>query len=121
MRSGQAPWRFAQARGTDDPAPASDPTTAPAGVSTTAPGSRTNNNERTDAAVKLEEIIITGSHIRGVSNDSSPMMSFDHEYIERSGFTNMMELVESLPINFKGGGSVRPRRPPSGRRRRPRT
>jgi iron complex outermembrane recepter protein len=53
----------------------------------------------------LSEVIITGSNIRGVQNDTAPIMTFDRSYIERSGYTNMMQLVESLPINFNGGAS----------------
>jgi outer membrane receptor protein involved in Fe transport len=53
----------------------------------------------------LDEVIVTGTNIRGVSNDVSPMMIFDRGYIERSGYSNMMQLVDSLPINFKGGAA----------------
>ncbi|MBM0106387.1 TonB-dependent receptor [Steroidobacter sp. S1-65] len=53
----------------------------------------------------LEEVISTGSHIRGVVNETAPVTVFDRRYIERSGFTNMMQLVSSLPMNFKGGTS----------------
>ncbi len=56
-------------------------------------------------APALSEVIITGSNIRGVQNDTAPIMTFDRSYIERSGYTNMMQLVESLPINFNGGAS----------------
>lgn len=53
----------------------------------------------------LSEVIVTGTHIRGVINDTTPMMTFDRSYIQRSGYTNLMQLVESLPVNFKGGDS----------------
>jgi outer membrane receptor protein involved in Fe transport len=33
------------------------------------------------------------------------MMTFDRDYIQRSGYTNLMQVVESLPTNFKGGAS----------------
>ncbi|MBS0416913.1 MAG: TonB-dependent receptor [Proteobacteria bacterium] len=61
----------------------------------------------TDAARApiLDEVVITGSNIRGVQNDTAPLMTFDRSYIERSGYTNLMQLVESLPINFNGGAS----------------
>jgi iron complex outermembrane receptor protein len=64
-----------------------------------------SQNQSTGPLSELDEVVVTGTHIRGVRNDSSPMLTVDREYIERSGFTNMMQLVESLPIDFKGGGS----------------
>jgi len=67
-----------------------------------------NQKDSSDASKKesgvgLEEVVVTGSHIRGVSNDSSPMLLFDRDYIEHSGFSNMSEFVDSLPQNFSGG------------------
>ncbi len=53
----------------------------------------------------LEEVISTGSHIRGVTNDTAPVTVMDREYIERSGFTNMQQVVNAMPMNFKGGNS----------------
>jgi len=53
----------------------------------------------------VSEVIVTGTHIRGVVNDTTPMMTFDRDYILRSGYTNLMQVVESLPTNFKGGAS----------------
>ena len=52
---------------------------------------------------RLEEVIVTGSHIRGVRNDTSPMVTLDQTYIQRSGFTTMSQLVQSLTMNFNGG------------------
>ncbi len=51
----------------------------------------------------ISEIVVTGTHIRGVENDTVPVLSFDRQYIERSGYTNMMQFIESLPLQFKGG------------------
>ncbi len=53
----------------------------------------------------IEEVVVTGSHIRGVQNPSSPLLVFDREYIEKSGFGNTQQLFASLPQNFAGGGS----------------
>lgn len=58
-----------------------------------------------DGVVQMHEILVTGSHIRGVVNDTVPITTYDQEYIRRSGYSNMMQLVESLPMNFKGGAS----------------
>ncbi|WP_175597086.1 TonB-dependent receptor [Peristeroidobacter soli] len=53
----------------------------------------------------LEEVVSTGSHIRGVTNDTAPVTVMDRQYIERSGFTNMQQVVNAMPMNFKGGNS----------------
>jgi len=60
---------------------------------------------RTGGEETVGEVVVTGTHIRGVVNDTTPMMAFDREYIQRAGYTNLMQLVESLPVNFKGGTS----------------
>ena len=67
-----------------------------------APGAAADSDRMLET---LSEVIVTGTHIRGVVNDTTPMMTFDRDYIQRSGYTNLMQLVESLPVNFKGGVS----------------
>lgn len=51
----------------------------------------------------ISEVLVTGTHIRGVENDTVPVLTFDRRYIDRSGYTNMMQFIESLPLQFKGG------------------
>ena len=53
----------------------------------------------------LEEIIVTGSHIRGVQNTASPVLRFERETILRSGYTTLDQFMESIPQNFGGGAS----------------
>lgn len=50
----------------------------------------------------LEEIIVTGTHIRGANVGASPVIVFDREAIERSGFADATQLIQSLPQNFSG-------------------
>ena len=50
--------------------------------------------------VMLEEVIVTGSHIRGAQNLSSPVITFDREDIERSGYSTTQQLIQSLPQNL---------------------
>lgn len=52
-----------------------------------------------------QEIVVTGTNIRGVRNETSPVITYDRDYIERSGFSNAQQMIESLPQNFKGGNS----------------
>lgn len=53
----------------------------------------------------IEEIIVTGSHIRGAGNVASPVLRFDREAIMRSGFATLGGFIESIPQNFGGGAS----------------
>jgi iron complex outermembrane recepter protein len=53
-------------------------------------------------ASDLEEIVVTGTHIRGVAT-ASPVIEVGREEIDRSGFTTITDLMLSLPENFGGG------------------
>lgn len=50
--------------------------------------------------IKLEEVIVTGSHIRGAQNLSSPVITFTREDIERGGYTTTEQLIQTLPQNL---------------------
>jgi iron complex outermembrane receptor protein len=63
----------------------------------------TANRGADENRVQLEEVVVTGSHIRSVRNDTAPVLTLDRDYIDRSGYTNMTQLVDSLPQNFAGG------------------
>nr|WP_255692145.1 TonB-dependent receptor [Luteimonas sp. XNQY3] len=85
-------------------APAEPPEAPEAPARPTVP--ETPAPRRDDAeVVQFGAVVVTGSHLRGVANDTAPLTTFDRDYIERSGYGNMMQLVESLPMNFKGGAS----------------
>lgn len=56
------------------------------------------------ANIPLEEIVVTGSNIRTISNATIPGMVFTREAIERTGYSRPQELFASLPQNFSGGG-----------------
>jgi outer membrane receptor protein involved in Fe transport len=81
---------------------------APAGAgvpSPTAPSADANQDNSTTPAEKsrdLEEIVVTGTHIRGVSI-ASPVIEIGPEEIDRSGYTSIADLMLSLPQNFGGG------------------
>jgi outer membrane receptor protein involved in Fe transport len=51
----------------------------------------------------LEEMIVTGTHIKGAGNATAPVIVFDREAIERTGYSTTEDLLESLPQNFGGG------------------
>lgn len=81
--------------GSDTPAAVAEP-----------PDSNAANSSPNDTAAQdkkdLEEIVVTGTHIRGVS-PASPVIEIGREEIERSGFTSVTDVMLSLPENFGGG------------------
>lgn len=52
------------------------------------------------AAKALEEIIVTGTNIRGVENPTVPVLTFDKEDIDLSGASTMDDFLRTIPQNF---------------------
>lgn len=52
--------------------------------------------------VELEEIVVTGTHIRG-SRPSSPIVTITQEDMRLAGHNTLGEVVRALPQNFAGG------------------
>lgn len=48
----------------------------------------------------LSEVVVTGTHIRGLRNLTAPLIVMDREFIDSTGFTTTVQLIESLPQNF---------------------
>jgi outer membrane receptor protein involved in Fe transport len=57
--------------------------------------------------VALEEIIVTGTHIRGTAPAGSPLIVIDRKDIERSGRSRVQDVLEVLPQNFTGSAGER--------------
>lgn len=56
----------------------------------------------------IEEIVITGSRIVRSNLDSpSPIVSFNRDDIDRSGYANLQQLMETLPVSGNGTFSTR--------------
>jgi iron complex outermembrane recepter protein len=78
------------------------------GSSTTAPSvdsgstNPTASDDKSRDKKDLEEIVVTGTHIRGESI-ASPVIEIGREEIDRSGYTSVADLMLSLPQNFGGG------------------
>ncbi len=54
--------------------------------------------------MELEEVVVTGSHIRGVGvSVGSKVNIIDRADIDRSGFATTQQVIQSLPQNFGGG------------------
>ncbi len=56
--------------------------------------------EDKEQPVALEEIIVTGSHIRGAGNAGSSIITFTREDLQHTGIATVQELMERLPQNL---------------------
>lgn len=54
---------------------------------------------------ELEEVVVTGTHIRGVAPVGSSVIVIDREEIRASGHGRAQDYLESLPQNFAGSAS----------------
>lgn len=64
-------------------------------------GDATSESKQTEG---LEEILVTGTHIRG-TQPSSPVLTITGEDIASSGYTNIGDLMRTLPQNSASGAS----------------
>lgn len=62
-----------------------------------------DNTETEDELTELEEIIITGSHIRGAGPVGSKVFTYDRSEIDLQGYATLPDFMRSLPQNFSGG------------------
>jgi iron complex outermembrane recepter protein len=53
----------------------------------------------------LDEITVTGTHIRGTTNSPSPVLVFTRDDIDAAGVNTIQDFLQSLPQNF-GGASA---------------
>lgn len=54
----------------------------------------------------LQEVVVTGSHIRGAPPQSAPIIEFTREQIEDSGYPTLEQFMQSIPQNFASVGST---------------
>ena len=66
----------------------------------------TSQSQATEAvtAVQLDELVITGSLIRGAP-PSSPVLDLDRDALDRSGKATVADMLAALPQNFAGSAS----------------
>ena len=73
---------------------------------TPATQNQTNSSEiskENESIHPLEEIIVVGTHIRGVGPVGSPVIAIDRQEIDRTGFATTQDIIQSIPQNFGGG------------------
>lgn len=56
------------------------------------------------AVTTLEEVQVTGTHLRGVA-PSSPVVTLSRDALDRSGRATIAEVLNTLPQNFAGGSN----------------
>ncbi len=70
--------------------------------SDTARSDATKHTRKADSESSLEEIVVTGTYIRGVA-PASPVITITRADIENSGASTTGEVLRSLPESFAGG------------------
>ena len=77
----------------------------PAQTDTSVPRDVTNSSGDVSPTPRdnLEEVIVTGTHIRGIDNKTNPIIVIDRDQIDRSGYSSTQDLFRSLPQNFTSG------------------
>lgn len=80
------------------------PTSAPASQNIAAPPA-SNSTSDDNKTPGLEEIVVTGTNISGVENKTVPLLTFDRDAIDRSGFATLADFITSLPQNVKSGNN----------------
>ena len=58
---------------------------------------------RIEREVVLKEVVVTGSLIHGAIDSVSALRVLDRRAIERSGYATVQDVVQGLPISFRGG------------------
>lgn len=77
-----------------------------AGMAQAAEVKADQNETKPAESVEFEEIVVTGSHIRGVGvSVGSKVAIIDRAEIDKSGFSTVQQVLKSLPQNFQGGPS----------------
>jgi iron complex outermembrane receptor protein len=79
-------------------------TSAPANqnIAASSASSSTADDNKTPG---LEEIVVTGTNISGVENKTVPLLTFDRDAIDRSGFATLADFIIALPQNVKSGNN----------------
>jgi iron complex outermembrane receptor protein len=55
------------------------------------------------AASQVRELVVTGTHLRGLSGQASPLIVIGSQQIATSGYVDAAEIVRNLPQSYGGG------------------
>lgn len=59
--------------------------------------------------LRIDSITVTGTSLRGIAPESSPLQMFSREDLLESGVTSTEQFIRTLPQNFGGGSAWQPR------------
>ena len=59
-----------------------------------------NGDYEDDSDLETDEVIVTGTNIRGVKNPTVPVLQFDKEDIDLSGAATLDDFLRTIPQNF---------------------
>jgi iron complex outermembrane recepter protein len=68
----------------------------------TVPENSSSKDAETPDKNDIDEITVTGTHIRGTTDSPSPVMVFTRDDIDAAGVNTIQEFLQSLPQNFGG-------------------
>ena len=71
-----------------------------------APAVNTETRPGDEDAEKRDEIIVTGTNIRGIAPESSPVRTYTREDIQITGAATAQDFIQTLPQNFGGGSNT---------------
>lgn len=79
---------------------AQNQTRAPRSDQSPTDSSGNDSDEADEGIIPLEEIIVTGTNIRGVENPTVPVLTFDKHDIDLSGAATVDQFLRTIPQNF---------------------
>ncbi len=75
---------------------------APAGMSAVKQPTSEDLKALASDEKNLDEVVVTGSHIRGISGSASPVQILTRDDIDRTGLGTVSAFIERMPQNFAG-------------------
>lgn len=69
------------------------------------PGSGTSTGKKAHKE-PLQEVVVTGTHLRGRAPPSTPIISITRRQIQQSGYQTVEQVMDALPENFASVGSA---------------
>jgi iron complex outermembrane recepter protein len=76
--------------------------TSPGTSLQTVPDDSSSKNTELQSKNDIEEITVTGTHIRGTTDSPSPVLVFTRDDIDAAGVNTIQQFLQSLPQNFGG-------------------
>ncbi|WP_084397093.1 TonB-dependent receptor [Henriciella aquimarina] len=66
---------------------------------------RATGPDQEEGALRIGTVKVTGTSLRGIAPESSPLQVYDRDDILNSGVTSTEQFIRTLPQNFGGGSS----------------